>query len=128
MIYVDTSVVLAELLSEDRVPPPEFWNGVLVSSRLLAYEAWNRIHARDLQATHGGALRVILARIGFAEMSREVLDRALAPMPVPVRTLDGLHLATADFIRRQGQRIEIATYDERIARGATALGFRLVGL
>jgi hypothetical protein len=35
VIYLDTSVVLAELFAEDRRPRPEFWMGQLVSSRLL---------------------------------------------------------------------------------------------
>ena len=35
MIYVDTSVVLAELLAEDRSPPARLWESDLVSSRLL---------------------------------------------------------------------------------------------
>ncbi len=40
MIYVDTSVLLARLLSEDRQPPPWIWDETLVSSRLLEYEGW----------------------------------------------------------------------------------------
>ena len=32
MIYVDTSVVLAELLAEDRRPDEDFWTQTLVSS------------------------------------------------------------------------------------------------
>ncbi len=45
MIYVDTSVVLAHLLTEDRSPPASFWQGNLVSSRLLEYEVWTRLHS-----------------------------------------------------------------------------------
>ena len=44
LIYVDTSVVLAHLLSEDRPPPQAMWRESLVSSRLLVYEAWNRVN------------------------------------------------------------------------------------
>jgi len=38
MIYLDTSVVLAELLAEDERPPDSLWDDTLVSSRLLEYE------------------------------------------------------------------------------------------
>ena len=38
MIYLDTSVVLAQLLAEDRIPPAGLWRQSLVSSRLLQYE------------------------------------------------------------------------------------------
>jgi hypothetical protein len=51
VIYVDTSVALAELFAEDRRPPPDFWKGQLVSSRLLEYELWTRIQARHAGAT-----------------------------------------------------------------------------
>lgn len=42
MIYLDTSVALAQLLAEDRVPPEPLWRDSLVSSRLLEYEIWTR--------------------------------------------------------------------------------------
>ncbi len=53
MIYVDSSVALAHLLAEDRSPPESFWQGELISSRLLEYEVWTRIHAGKLLPTHG---------------------------------------------------------------------------
>lgn len=40
MIYLDSSVALAHLLVEDRVPPAALWAEPLVSSRLLEYELW----------------------------------------------------------------------------------------
>jgi prevent-host-death family protein len=39
-------VMTFELLVEDRPPPPYLWRQPLISSRLLAYEVWNRVHAR----------------------------------------------------------------------------------
>ena len=50
MIYVETSVVLAQLLAEDRCPPESLWTGTPVSSRLTEYEVWTRVHARGLGA------------------------------------------------------------------------------
>ena len=47
------------------------------------------------------------------------------PFPLPVRTLGGLHLATMDFLRVQGQTLELATYDQRLAEAAKLLGFAL---
>ena len=46
MIYVDTSVVLAHVLAEDRIPPSALWDQPLISSRLTQYETWCRLHAR----------------------------------------------------------------------------------
>ena len=46
MIYLDSSVALAQLLGEGRSPPQALWQEPLVSSRLIEYEIWNRVHAR----------------------------------------------------------------------------------
>jgi hypothetical protein len=43
------------------------------------------------------------------------------PFPVPVRTLDVLHLATMAFLRNHGQAIELASYDARLVAAARAL-------
>ena len=56
------------------------------------------------------------------ELTPLVLARALEPFPIPVRTLDALHLATMAFLREQGQRIELASYDARLLTAARALG------
>ena len=53
MVYLDTSVALAHLMAEDRLPDDALWDEPLVSSRLLEYEIWTRLHARQLSATHG---------------------------------------------------------------------------
>ena len=123
MIYLDTSVPLAQLLSEDRSPPDALWGEPLVSSRLLAYELWTRVYARGLGKSHADDVRHLLGRIAFLELTAPVLARALEPFPVSVRTLDALHLASADFLRRQGQDVRLATYDARMIAVARRLGF-----
>jgi predicted nucleic acid-binding protein len=125
LIYADTSVVLAQLLAEDRRPPAGLWQEALVSSRLLEYEIWNRVNARKLARSHGEAARSLIGRLALLELAPPVLARALEPFPEPVRTLDALHLASADFLRSQGQQLKVATYDERMARAARSLGFEM---
>jgi len=122
MIYLDTSVALAQLLAEDRKPPAELWAEPLVSSRLLEYEVWTRIHARRLAEGHGEAVRTLLARVAFVELDRRVLARALEPFPAPVGTLDALHLASAEFVREHGQEVILASYDRQMLRAARLLG------
>lgn len=122
MIYLDTSVALAHLLAEDRVPPSALWGETLVSSRLVDYELWTRINSRGLAASHGDAAQDLLGRVAFLEMVAPVLKRAREPFPVPVRTLDALHLATIEFLHRHGQTVRLACYDERLGRAAQALG------
>jgi predicted nucleic acid-binding protein len=124
--YLDTSVALAELFAEDRRPPPAFWKGQLVSSRLLEYELWTRVQARHAGASHREATREILGTVAFVEMAPTVLARVIEPFPVPVRTLDAAHLATALFLAERRQKVAVATYDERMARAARAVGLEVV--
>jgi predicted nucleic acid-binding protein len=122
MIYLDSSVALAHLLAEDRFPPGALWEQRLVSSRLLECEVWNRINARRLQDSHGDAVRSLLGRVAMIEMVGPVLTRALQPFPVPVRTLDAIHLAAIEFVRAQKQIVQLASYDERLLAAARNLG------
>lgn len=128
MIYLDTSVALAHLLAEDKSPPDSLWKETLVSSRILEYELWTRVHARGLGATHGEAARSLLGRVALVELAPPVLSRALEPFPLPVRTLDALHLASLEFLRRQGQKVSLASYDERMVATARRLKFPLARL
>jgi uncharacterized protein len=128
VIYIDSSVLLADLFAEPRSPPEALWEEDLVASRLLAYEVWSRIHAVGLTMSHHGRARSLLSRISLTEMSQAVLARALVPFPVAVRTLDALHLATIEFLRGQDEVVELATYDMRLVAAARALGISLTEL
>jgi predicted nucleic acid-binding protein len=123
LIYLDTSVALAHLLAEDRQPREELWSHALVSSRLLEYELWARLHARGLAKSHADGARALTGRVAFLELIADVLVRARAPFPSPVRTLDALHLASLDFLREQGQGVSLASYDERMLTAARKLKF-----
>ena len=125
MIYLDTSVALAALFAEPRRPPDRLWSEPLVASRLIEYEVMIRINARGQGAAAVAAVRDLLDGMALVELERPVLARALLPFPLPVRTLDALHLATMDFLRGQGQTLELASYDRRLAAAAAALGFPL---
>ncbi len=126
MIYIDASVALAHLFLEGRRPPREFWDNTLVSSRLLEYETWTVLHARAFAESHGDAAAALLGRIALVELSPPVLTRALGAFPVPVRTLDALHMASIDFLRQRGQAVELATYDRRMRDAARALDIPVI--
>lgn len=128
MIYLDSSVVLARLFAEDRVPRDSLWRAHLISSRLLEYEVWNRVHAHGLGRSHSAEARAVLDEIALLKLSPEILERALQPFPVAVRTLDGLHLATIAYLRERGQTVELASYDARLNAGARGLEIPLFGL
>jgi hypothetical protein len=122
VIYLDSSVALAHLLAEDRYPPDALWDLPLVSSRLLECEVWNRINGHQLQNSHGDAARNLIGRVAMIEMVGPVLTRAMQPFPVPVRTLDAIHLSALEFIRAQKQTVQLASYDERLVAAARLLG------
>ena len=128
MIYLDTSVALAHLLAEDRAPPDGLWQESLIASRLLEYELWTRIHARGLGRSHGEEARALIGRVALIELAPPVLARALEPFPLPLRTLDALHIASIEFLRARGQKVELASYDERMLAAARALGIALFAL
>jgi len=128
LIYLDTSVALAHLLAEDQSPPEKLWQEPLISSRLLEYEIWTRIHGRKLGRSHGNEARSLLGRVALIELSPLVLSRALEPFPRPVRTLDALHLASMDFLRKQGQTVTLASYDDRLINAARALRIAIYDL
>jgi uncharacterized protein len=125
VIYLDTSVALAQLLAEDRHPPDELWQRELVTSRLFEYELWNAVHRRGLARSHGDAARRIVESLAIVELSREVLRRATDSFPGRVRTLDAVHLATLLFLGDQGLEMELASYDKRLIAAATSLDIPL---
>jgi hypothetical protein len=67
VIHLDSSVALAHVLAEDRFPAEDLWRQQLVSSRLLEYEVWNRIHARRLD---GRMAMPCFADCDIAELSK----------------------------------------------------------
>ena len=102
------------------------WSESLVSSRLLHFELWTRIHARGLGRSHGEEVCQLLGRMALLELTPSVLARSLDPFPV--RTLDALHLASTEFLRQQGQDVRIASYDARMSEAGRRLGIAGVDL
>lgn len=126
LIYVDTSVVLAFIRTEPARPSPAFWRQpLLMTSVLTDYETWTRLHAFGEAAVLGADAASTLGAMSLLALTPEVGARCRAPFPVPVRTLDALHLASAEHLRNKGYLVSIATYDVRMRQAATAMGFAL---
>lgn len=121
MIYIDSSIALAKLLAEPRSVPDALWKQQLISSRLLEYEVWNRVHAKQLTHRLNRQVQELMDLIQLVELTPVVLARALEPWPIPLRTLDALHLASADYMRRRGQEVALASFDQRLVAGGHAL-------
>ena len=82
---------------------------------------WTWIHARKLTRSHGDHARKLIGRVALLELAPPVLARVLEPFPGAVRTLDALHLASMDFLRRHGQAVRLASYDDRLLAAARRL-------
>lgn len=66
--------------------------------------------------------RRALARVDLIRVNDRVLDAAGALLPIDVRSLDAIHLATAQLL---GSDIHhLVTYDDRMAEAARLLGLR----
>jgi predicted nucleic acid-binding protein len=121
VIYLDSSAVLAYLLAEPRTLPDSIWADRLVSSRLIEYEVWNRVHLAGLAQTQASNVRDTLDRISLVELTGPALARALEPFPIRVRTLDALHLASIEYLRSEHDDVQLASYDERMLAVARAM-------
>ena len=102
------------------------WSQTLVASRLLEFEVFDRVHARGATASHAIA-RQLVDRVNLLELSGAVLGRARALCAAGAH-LDALHLATMDYLRGQGLKPALATYDQRLAAAAIGEGFALASV
>ena len=140
-MYLDTSVLLKIFVRE---PDSEFYgkltDGQAICSSVLAYtEFWSALLAKE----RSGALTAAQRQQVWSAFDRNVLEDLidLTPMSpaifkranrilerchpkVPLRSLDALHLASAD----QAQDWPLATGDKRMRAAAELLGFPLTPL
>ncbi|MGE0360898.1 MAG: type II toxin-antitoxin system VapC family toxin [Vicinamibacterales bacterium] len=134
--YVDTSALLRLVLGEpgalDEIADAER----LVSSELLAVESRRTIDRLQRMGTlpEDEALRRLdvladwLEAVDLVLLRAPILARAGDPLPMPLGTLDALHLATALVWRdRMQEPLGFATHDSALAAAARLHGFAVVG-
>lgn len=69
-------------------------------------------------------IRRFANRCEIVAIGEEVMERVGRAFPVePIRTLDAIHLATADLIGESPALISIVTRDVRIRQNALAMGY-----
>ena len=132
--YVESSALLAALLEHDQAARAQLRaSGRRVTSALTFAESARalirarvagRITLAQERAAHR-ALRTFERRCAVIPVTDVVLARVGRPFPVePIRTLDAVHLATAELLGAP-QRVTIITRDTRVAENARALGYML---
>ena len=93
----------------------------LVSSALARAEVLRALLPGGEAALARG--REVLAQLDLVRVTDRVLDAAGALLPVELRSLDAIHLATA---QRLGSDLgPFVTYDDRLAEAARRLGLRV---
>ncbi|MEX2273913.1 MAG: type II toxin-antitoxin system VapC family toxin [Vicinamibacterales bacterium] len=134
--YVETSVLLRLILREPGALEGLHSYETLVSSELSAVEALRTIDRLRLQgsltteeaATRSGVVHEWLEAIDLVLVRPPILSRAAEPLPVPLGTLDAIHLATALIWRdRKSEALAVTTHDAAFALAARAYGFEVVG-
>ena len=135
--YIDTSALLRIVLREPGALDDLRSYDALVSSELIAVESPRTIDRLRLQGSltadeAAARVRTVndwLEAIDLVLLRPPVLSRASEPMPMPLGTLDALHLATALIWRdRMGPLPTIATHDTALGQAARAFGFDVRGI
>jgi predicted nucleic acid-binding protein len=131
--YIESSALVAALLERDRAALKSLRaRGRKVTSALTIAETARAIlRARavgrltaDQERAAVGALRRFERRCYLVGVTEAVLARVRRPFPVePIRTLDAVHLATAELLGEPPPLIVVVTRDVRVIQNAAALGF-----
>jgi predicted nucleic acid-binding protein len=135
--YLDTSALLRIVLREPGALDELRSYDTLVSSELTAVESARTIDRLRVQGSltaeeAADRTRLIgewLEAVDLVLVRPPVLSRASEPMPMPLGTLDALHLATALIWRdRVGPLPTVATHDTALGSAARAFGFDVLGI
>ena len=135
--YLDTSALLRLVLREPGALEDLRKCETFVSSEVLAVESLRTLDRLRLQGaltTEAAAERRLvvtewLDAVDLVVLQRPILARACDPLPVPLGTLDAIHLATLLVWReRMAKTAVLATHDPALALAARSFGVEVVGV
>ncbi len=130
-VYLDSSVVLRWLLGQPDSVHDWARREAGVVSELMEVEVRRCLDRLRLLGTLSPQeiperlelLRRLLRDCSVCPIQREVLDRASAPFPAVVGTLDAIHLATALlWMEDNDERLVFLTHDRQMALAAQSCG------
>jgi predicted nucleic acid-binding protein len=133
--YLDASVILRRALGQ---PDQLAWSDLqaTATSSLTRVECLRTVDRLRIQGAVDEVsqlrIRELLFRVfescSMLEVGAYVLERAAMPFPVPIKTLDAIHVASALLLHEaSGEPIRFATHDRALARASRAMGFEVVG-
>lgn len=126
MIYLDSNALVKLIREEDETPELLSWlnqhaNEQLVSSALVEVEVPRAL--RRNQPAVLGMVAATLRRVARIDINAEVRATAGAYVDPHLRSLDAIHLATAESLVTVGKEITaFVTYDKRLAAAASEVG------
>lgn len=135
--YVDSSVLLRFVLDQPGRLTELTRFDQRITSAITEVECLRAVDALRLRGrltddefvTRRSLVFAQVRRMGRLMISGSVLRRAGEPLPVLLRTLDAIHLATAQMLReRRAPDLVFATHDRQLGRAASALGFPVIGV
>lgn len=131
-IYLDSSILLAHLLRESERPEKLAWSkldGERITSELAELECrrtldrirlQERIHDEEI-ADRFAEIDLLFQSLRVIQFNAPILKRAKTSFPTAVRSLDAIHLATAEL----AQSTLFLTFDKQQAIAAKAIGLNV---
>jgi len=123
--YVDSSAIVKLVIRESESASLKAYlrrREPLVCSALARTEVMRALLPLGDATIRRG--QTVLSRFELVRLGQRVLDRAGNLRPYRLRSLDAIHLATADLLGDRDQTL-IVTYDRRMADAAEDLGWRV---
>ena len=123
--YVDSSALVKLAVREPESTALRRYLGrrrPLISSALARTEVMRALLPLGSAAVRRGA--DVLARVDLMRVSDRVLDAAGVLVPIDLRSLDAIHLASAEQLGSDLR--SFVTYDERLASAAAGRGLRVI--
>jgi predicted nucleic acid-binding protein len=126
VIYLDSNALVKLIREEGETPAllaflNEHVNDELVSSTLVEIEVTRALRRHQPQVL--GAVSGALSRLTRFEIDAPVRATAAAYADPYLRSLDAIHLATADNLVASGKTVTaFVTYDKRLAQAASEAG------
>jgi len=121
--YLDSSALVKLVIEEPESAALQRYlrrRRPLVSSALARTEVIRAVLPEGNDAVVRG--RLVLSRVDLIRMNDRILDSAAVLVPESIRSLDAIHLATAQQLGTDLGRV--LSYDDRMIRTANRLGLR----
>lgn len=135
--YVDSSVLLRFILDQPQPLTALLRFDLRITSLLAEVECLRALESARVRGQLSVEEAADRRRIAYAQLrrmrrlavSRSVLRRAGETYPLPVKTLDAIHLASALLVRdREDPDLVFATHDRQLGRVASAMDLPVIGL